>query len=383
MVGFALTAPFQALTWRSGHCPERIGPSLAANSSGLLGPNRHQRQLLQRGAVANLSVFVWAGKPEANMARLGVAAQAACALSIILLCTAGAPAQTADNPPFWAYTYNPPDFKPPPDDGQPRHVPDSVASYTVPQTRDRFLEPDWHPDDHPAMPTVVAKGRQPDVYACGFCHRASGTGGPENADIAGLPVAYFIQQMRDYRSGRRLDTLPRVPQAWMISLAKAANDDEIKAAAEYFTAIQAKKLVDVVEAETVPKPTVAGWFFVTKDDEREPIGTRIIETPADVGRFINRDARVRFTAYVPRGSVAAGRGLAARPEIACHGEKLTGTDAVPGIAGRSPTYVFRQLYEYQPRFRAGPESKPMIEVVKALNEPDFLALAAYLATLER
>ncbi|NOJ48255.1 hypothetical protein [Bradyrhizobium archetypum] len=40
-------------------------------------------------------------------------------------------------------------------------------------------------------------------------------------------------------------------------------------------------------AETVLKPTVAGWSFVTKGDEREPIGMRIIETPADVGRFVN------------------------------------------------------------------------------------------------
>ena len=321
------------------------------------------------------------------MARLGVAAEAAGALTIILLCTASAHAQITDKPPFWAYTYNPPDFKPPPDDGQPRHVPDSTASYTVPQTRDRFLAPDWHPGDHPAMPAVVANGHPPDVYACGFCHRASGTGGPENADIAGLPVAYFIQQVQDYRTGKRSTALPdRIPQAWMISLAKAANDDEIKAAAEYFAAIKPKNLVDVVESDTVPKPTVAGWFFITKSDEREPIGMRIIETPAVVDRFVSRDARVRFTAYVPMGSVAAGRALAARPEIACagcHGEKLTGTDSVPGIAGRSPTYIFRQLYDYRHGFRAGLESESMIEVVKALNEAYFLPLAAYLATLER
>src|SRR3954467_1041257 len=54
-----------------------------------------------------------------------------------------------------------------------------------------------------------------------------------------------------------------------------------------------------------------------KSGEREPIGARIIEAPADVGRFVNRDARVRFAAYVPPGSVAAGRVLAAKPEIAC------------------------------------------------------------------
>ena len=95
------------------------------------------------------------------------AAQAAAALAIIFICPGGAHAQSTDKPPFWAYPYNPPGFKPAPDDGQPRRVPDSTASYTVPQTRDRFLAPDWHPDDHPPMPAVVASGRQPDVYACG------------------------------------------------------------------------------------------------------------------------------------------------------------------------------------------------------------------------
>ena len=41
----------------------------------------------------------------------------------------------------------------------------------------------------------------------------------------------------------------------MLSLAKAADEDDIKAAAEYFAPIEPKKLVDVMEAETVPKRT--------------------------------------------------------------------------------------------------------------------------------
>ena len=315
-------------------------------------------------------------------------AQAAVALATIFLVADGARAQTTDKPPSWAYPYNPPDFKPAPDDGQPRHVPNSTASYTVPQTRDRFLAPDWHPGDHPPMPAVVASGRQPGVYACGFCHRASGAGGPENADLAGLPVAYFVQQVHDYKTGKRSTALPdRVPQAWMITLSKAASEDEIKTAAEYFAAIKPKKLVDVVETDTVPKTRVAGWFFIdTKSGDREQIGARIIEVPADAARFANRDARVRFTAYVPAGSVAAGRALAEKPDTtcsACHAEKLTGTEIVPGIAGRSPSYIYRQLYDYRHGFREGPESGPMIEVVKTLDEADFLPLAAYLGTLER
>jgi cytochrome c553 len=50
------------------------------------------------------------------------------------------------------------------------------------------------PSDHGALPDIVANGRKPGVFACGFCHRATGPGGPENADLAGLPKSYIIQQ---------------------------------------------------------------------------------------------------------------------------------------------------------------------------------------------
>ena len=48
--------------------------------------------------------------------------------------------------PAWAYPWAP-DFKAPPDDGVPRHVPDSSAAFTVTQERDLFFAPDWHPDE--------------------------------------------------------------------------------------------------------------------------------------------------------------------------------------------------------------------------------------------
>ena len=108
----------------------------------------------------------------------------------------------SDSFPAWAYPWAP-DFKSAPDDGVPRHVPDSAAAFTITQERDLFFAPDWHPDDHPAMPDVVAHGRRPDVRACGSCHRTEGTGGPENASLAGLPAAYIAQQIADYKSGAR------------------------------------------------------------------------------------------------------------------------------------------------------------------------------------
>ena len=71
----------------------------------------------------------------------------------------------AQTPPEWAYPVNPPGFKPRPDDGTPRHVPDSSASYSLTQLRDRFISPVWHPAEHPPQPEVVAHGRKPDVFA--------------------------------------------------------------------------------------------------------------------------------------------------------------------------------------------------------------------------
>jgi hypothetical protein len=69
-------------------------------------------------------------------------------------------ARADDAPPAWAYAVNPPDFKVRPDDGTPRHVPDSTASFTVTQARDLFFALDWHPSDHPPLPDIVVRGRK-------------------------------------------------------------------------------------------------------------------------------------------------------------------------------------------------------------------------------
>src|SRR5213592_3074596 len=155
-------------------------------------------------------------------------------LALVSVLAAGAACGT-DSPPDWAYPVNPPGFKPKPDDGTPRRVAGSGAAYTLTQLRDRFISPVWHPEEHPLQPEVVARGRKPDVYACGFCHRADGPGGPENANLAGLPKNYIIRQMADYKSGARSTAVPgRVPPSLMIALSKPITDAEVEAAAAYF-----------------------------------------------------------------------------------------------------------------------------------------------------
>ena len=303
-----------------------------------------------------------------------------CCLSVAALAGRG-------EPPAWAYPVNPPDLKPRAEDGVMRKVPDSSASYSVTQLRDRFIAPVWHPGYHPALPKVFAEGRKPNVFACGFCHRADGPGGPENASLAGLPAGYIVQQLADYKSGARKTSVPKRNIELMMSLSKDLTDEEAKAAAAYFSSLKPRSNIKVVETDTVPKTSVAGWFLAaSKSGDTEPIGERIIEMPEDVERFENRDTRARFVAYVPKGSVAKGAELVATGGgktlqcSICHGPDLKGLGGTPSISGRSPSYVVRQLYDIQNGARAGTGAQLMKAAVEKLSVEDMASIAAYLAS---
>ena len=311
-------------------------------------------------------------------------------LSLASALPAGTPAHGEEGPPAWAYPVNPPDFKLSPDDGTLRRVPDSSAAFTLTQLRDLFFAPDWHPGDHPPMPEIVSRGRKPDVRACGVCHRADGPGGPENSGLAGLPAAYIAQQMADFKSGARKTAVPaRVPPQLMIALSQAATAAEVEAAAAYFAALKPRTIIKVVETDTVPKTFVFGWHLAAmKTEEKEPIGQRIIEIPEDLERFVSRDARSHFIAYVPPGSIQKGQGLAVTGGGGktvqcgvCHGADLKGLGPIPGIAGRSPSYIVRQLYDFKYGARAGIGSALMKPTVEKLTIEDMVSLAAYAASL--
>ena len=293
----------------------------------------------------------------------------------------------ADSPPAWAYPLAPADLTAR-DDGVPRRVPDSSVSYMLPQLRDRFFAPDWHPGDYPPMPPIVARGRKPNVFACGFCHRADGSGSPPNAALAGKPAAYIVQQINDYRSGARTTAVPKRGVDLMIGVAKAATDEEIAAAAAYFSAIKPRQRTRVVETDVVPKTFLRSHHYaVLPAGGTEPIGKRIIEVPENLELVLYHDSRARFIAYVPVGSVARGEALVKTgdngktlPCGACHGPDLKGAGMIPGIAGRSTNYTVRQLYDFKHAFRAGALAVQMKDVVARLDEDDMLAIAAYLTT---
>jgi len=65
----------------------------------------------------------------------------------------------------------------------------------------------------------------------------------------------------------------------------------------------------------------------------------------------------------------------------CHGKDLMGKDDVPPLANRSPSYVARQLYDFQQGTRNGAQASLMRPVVARLTDEDIVAIAAYVASL--
>ena len=295
--------------------------------------------------------------------------------------------------PDWAYPTNPaptPGQTAPAPSPGPFRIETSKLSFTRPELTNLFSAPDWRPEDHPAMPEVVSHGRQPEVRACGYCHLPTGNGRPENARLAGLPVEYFVDQMKAFRDGTRKSFVAgRAPTINMSNTAKAIRDEEILAAAKYFASLPQQSFFRVVESSMIPKSKIAGWLFkFDPQSGQEPLGQRIIEGPEDFDQFELRDPTTKYVAYVPEGSIALGKRLAETwgdsKELecsSCHGPGYKGKENVPNLAGRAPSSLVRQLYDMKSGARHGGKSSEMDKVVKYMTNSDMLALAAYLGSL--
>ena len=204
-------------------------------------------------------------------------------------------------------------------------------------------------------------------------------------------MSYFIQQMNDFRNGARKSADPRKANTnTMIAIAKAATAEEIKASAEYFAAMPWTPWVRVVETASVPKMESHGGIWVpVEGGAHEPIGVRAIETPENPERTeILRDPRSGFIAYVPQGSIKKGEALvktggSGRTEACgvCHGADLLGLGPVPGIAGRSPSYLARQMYDMQAGARRGEWTELMLPVVAKPTDEDLVNITAYVSSL--
>jgi cytochrome c553 len=291
----------------------------------------------------------------------------------------------------WAY---PTPDKAPPGTGEagPKKIPGSTRSFTQTQIDDQFNPPDWFPDEHSLLPKVVKTGIQ--AQACGSCHLMSGMGHPESATLAGLPVAYMLRQMEDFKSGVRKDPMMHEQSARaarMNIIAAGLPEEDMRAAVAWFANLKPTVWYKVEEAQTVPKSWVNGgrMRLPLPDGGTEPLGNRIITMPQDAARVESRDPHSGFIAYVPPGSIKKGQELATTGGSGktiscaiCHGEGLKGLGDVPRLAGIHPIYIVRQLFNFQVGANTSSASALMKKVVANLSEDDMIHLAAYAASLE-
>ena len=297
---------------------------------------------------------------------------------------------TTSTYPGWAYAVPTPQNEAvaPSDDGTLFTLPGSKGRFSRSQISGAGHQPpaDWYPQDHPPMPPLVSAGNAArGITACAACHYPNGKGRPQNANIAGLNADYLRRQLRDMKAGTRKSSEPRKHNAQqMVDFAKAMSEAEMRQVAAYYACLPPTVAIKVIETGTVPRMrSQEGLWLPEPSGAREPIGDRVIETPADVEREQLRDPRSGFIAYVPIGAVAKGQQLVAKWNCAgCHGEKLTGTSSeTPGIAGRSPSYLARQLYDFQQGSRHGEQAAAMQLVASKLGASDVVNLTAYLASL--
>jgi cytochrome c553 len=176
----------------------------------------------------------------------------------------------------------------------------------------------------------------------------------------------------------------------MRASAENAADAEVASAAEYFSGLRLTRRVEVVEATVIPRVVESAWVYVMVGGEgTEVLGRRIIEVAIDHERHELRDPATAYRAYVPQGSIARGLSIAQGGQggtalacVSCHGADLRGAGVIPPLAGRSPTYIVRQLLAFKTSSRASAAGAPMMPVVAPMNVDDMIAAAAYAATLE-
>lgn len=313
--------------------------------------------------------------------------------------TAAPPAMTPIEYPDWLFPLipkadpapAPPPAKPDPAAPKPEEelldIPDSTEKFPLSRINDPFNAPDWRPASHGPMPEVVAKGRKPAVMACAFCHTPTGQGRPENSALAGLPAAYIKQQLLDYRSGRRKAVGPDtyLPVQNMIKIAKAMTDQEIDASAAYFAQQKLKRRVYVIESLRIPRAEPAAWIYY-EHGGTEDLGDRMLEVTQDLTRHERRDDRLEYLAYVPPGAINRGKRMVMGGEgkttacTQCHLANLKGTDQIPPIAGRSPTYLLRQMLAFRNGDRVNEHSVQMNAVVEKLTMADMIDIVAYVSS---
>ncbi len=180
--------------------------------------------------------------------------------------------------------------------------------------------PTSSPANTPANAPVNVPAPTTIADTCIGCHGANGGGVSEDfPNLAGLSVAYIEKQLRDFRSGDRVD-------AMMGSFAQGLKDGEITKLAEYFSKMQ-------------------------------PVEPSVVTTgnaPADVAVCTS-----------------------------CHGTggmaNATAMPGVPNLAGQKATYIVKQLKSFKTQNR---KDATMSAFAGSLSDAQIEAIAKYFSGLK-
>ena len=169
-------------------------------------------------------------------------------------------------------------------------------------------------------------------------------------------------------------------------------EEEIQESSAFWAAVPWTRRMYVMEADLIPEMYLNpdnNMFFTVGTEPTEPLAGRIVETPMDTYQAdYLRNPRAGFNVYVPVGSLAKGEELVlnggAGKTISCaicHGQDLMGLAVIPGLAGRSPSYLMRQLYDFKQGTRNGVAAQLMQPTIENLSVEDMTNIVAYLASI--
>lgn len=181
----------------------------------------------------------------------------------------------------------------------------------------------------------VKGGESPAALACATCHGANGMG-TDSAGfprLAGLPQAYLIKQLDDFRSGKRVNAV-------MQPIASALLDTETQAVASYLGSLD----INAPRADLA----LAGSIAST---------TEKLVKQGDWSRSIPAC-------------------------VACHGTGNTGVgDSFPPLVGQPGAYIAAQLNAWRSGTRKNDPNDLMGHIARSLSDSEVKDLSAYFAGL--
>lgn len=187
--------------------------------------------------------------------------------------------------------------------------------------------------DSLAAPPGAPDGIQERAQGCSTCHGSYGQGGSDEyfPRIAGKPQGYILNQLQNFRDGRR--SYP--PMNYLLGY---LHDDYLAELASFFASQR-----------------LTNQFAMGKPSQSTADGERLVK-----------------------------EGIAARgipPCVSCHGSTLTGIEpGIPALVGLHERYITAQIESWRVGTRRAKSPDCMHDIATRLNENEIKSIAGWLAS---